>query len=244
MSLKHLSFRLSLWLISFSFVFSAQAQQSDNKRIISIYNHSIKQDFSYSFSTQNVIKHNYQKEEMDYVNIGVGYRIIKNENRFQEFSLVQFRYRKKDDILLLEDEVFITLEPRAGSFNREVNLRLRWEYGLNVPLNNNEKIIPSISIGIDPFWNYYRSVPKTSAGFPSTFHQFGWDLRLLPATAFQISSKIQIHLSIPIGIVHNRWDRTKVDNPVLTRDQRNSSSFNADYGIVDWHLRVGLGIGL
>lgn len=244
MSLKNLSFLVSLWLIICSFAFSVQAQQSEHKRIFSIYNHSIEQDFDYSYMDRLGIIHTYQKEDFDHFNIGLGYRIIKNANRFQEFSLVQLNYSKGDDLYLLDDPDSNIFEPSAGNFSREVNLRLRWEYGLNVPLNNNDKIIPGISVGIDPFWNYYRNVPKTSAGFPVTFHQFGWDLRLLPTTAFQISSRMQIHLSIPIGVVHNRWNRTKVENPILSEDQRNQASFDSDFGVVDWQLRVGVGLGL
>lgn len=244
MSLKSFPFILSLWLISFVFISSTLAQRTDKQRIITLYNHSIKQNYSYSYTDQIGIAHTYQKEDFDYINIGIGYRILKGENKFQEFSLVQLNYSKDDDLLMLDDPDSNIFEPSSGNFSREANLRLRWEYGLNIPLNTSDKVIPGISAGIDPFWNYYRNVPKTSAGFPVTFHQFGWELRLIPATVFQITPKMQLHLSLPIGIVHNRWNRTKVENPILTEDQRNQSSFESEYGVVDWQLRIGFGFGI
>ena len=242
---KNLIFCVTTLCFTLGTILELQAQQSSTKKWVTIHNHTdITQHYNYMINQSGSVIESFEKEDINYINLGVGYRIMNEKNRFQEFSLIQLTFHKDDQIKLLEVDGSQVQEPGSGNLTKEVNLRLRWAYGMYFSLNNSDKIKPGISVGVDPVWNYYRDTPKTSAGFPLTFHQVGFDLRIIPATTFQLSSRLQLQLAFPVGLLVNRWNFSKLENPILTEELRSQSSFESELGFNNMQIQLGVGVEL
>lgn len=231
--------------IILSITLELQGQQSPTQKWITFHNHTyIVQHFQYSTPRSAGFTEHFQKDDVEYVNLGLGYRIMNEKGRFQEFSLIQLNFHKGDNSRVIDFEDAQALEPVSSDLTKEVNLRLRWAYGMYFSLNNSEKIKPGISLGIDPVWNSYRDIPKSSLGIPLTYHQIGFDLRIIPATTLQLTSRLQLQLAFPVGLLANRWNFSKLENPILPEGERSQNSYESEFGFNDVQIRVGLGIEL
>jgi len=117
-----------------------------------------------------------------------------------------------------------------GSNSTHFYLNMRYEYIVNLMKIKNKHQL-SIAASAEPYIEYGKSIPRTSASFPVRYSTLGNKLHLIPRVTFPLSKRLFLDVNMPIEMMHLYRAITYTENPALTEAQRRFSDLDLIYNI-------------
>lgn len=174
----------------------------------------------------------------------IGWQRIQNSRWFWNYAITGIGYSHQDDIVLDQLLSQGIQEPVGGFQKKQAFLYGRIEYGKLFAENDKARFIPSLSISLDPYYQYLNIIPKTSAGFPRRAHHLGVTLRAIAGLHLALSSHIQLMVKVPVGLNNLDLEHHVIDNPILSAEGRKQTQVKNQLGFYDLQPLVGLSFQL
>ncbi len=188
--------------------------------------------------------YHYQMEHKNFLSPGIGVKIEKNNLWFQEYSL-SYLNAKKDDYYVVDviEQQGVTV-PVRGIETTSVGLNLRVEYGKLISPKNMSRLKYGLSLSIDPYFNYFKDEPITSALIPVFSYRIGGELSIIPRIEVALSRRIHMNIKLPMGINRFSYEHFKIDDPLLADEKKEVNHFFNEFGMKYFQSNVGLNIML
>jgi len=167
--------------------------------------------------------------------------ITKNRVR-HEIELSNFGINRNKDIqsaTIFGEESY----PFRGTRYWDINVGIRYEFAFNL-LDAESSSGLFLGTSIQPYLDYVRTLPVTSASFPIRNRQLGTRLHLIPRYTYNIGEKWLVDVNFPIEIIDAFQVRQYVDNPTLTEAQKVNGSAQTNFFDNIFRFRIGIGLKL
>lgn len=195
-------------------------------------------NFTYLDETDNFVQ---TFDTRAYVGLGVSFQQKKPNQVFQEYSLVNFHYQQDDE---RRSAITNPTDPAFGKRQNLFNLRLRFEHGKYFLRTVDERLKAGASVAIDPSIAHVNMLPMVASEFPLTASRFAADLMLIPRIEFGFHERVSVLLKAPLSLASLAHERTTIDNPSRTIDERQINDTEINLGIGDYQVGLGVRIKL
>lgn len=174
--------------------------------------------------------------------LGIGLMKVREDSWYWTYQITGFAFQVRDDVFIEEVTGQGFPEPVAGNRVDQAAVHTRIEFGKLFRRDQKNKVFPSLGLSLDPYYEYLRIIPKTSAGYPRKLQQLGLTFRVIPGIAFQLAPRFQLTIKAPVGLNNFELAMHRTDNPVATDKERR---FNQTKNQLGWYdLQTALGINI
>jgi len=232
-------------MLLFGFICFAQkniyAQETEEEIVyqIKMYYNFVHSSFEYEPTAENLLRV-YESEETDFGYITPALTITKNRMK-HEIELSALRVKRDEDFEGIDAGGSII--PVEGSLDWQIDVGLRYEFMLNF-LRDELRHGLFVGTSVAPYFNYWNTVPKTSASFPANTKVFGTRLHLIPRYTYDISKKWFVDVNFPIEVVDAFVHRNYWGNPILSSNERVRTDIQANFFDNVFRFRIGIGLKL
>lgn len=175
------------------------------------------------FTSNNQLLVVTDEDSKNAISFGFHYRLMGDNQSYQQFELVSFDREVIEEGLLSEIIGQQISEPTRGF--RQVNWNIRVGYRRGKLITLHDWITADISLGAYPtFQRTFRS-PLASADFPRRDLRAGIGLDARLGLNFQVHPNLNIGYSFVPVAVDWAWQQSRVENPILVEEQRTGTSF-------------------
>ncbi len=187
------------------------------------------------------LTYNFQVEDANPVNLGIGIKKINDKGWFQEYSITSLNVKKDGELVVMEIEGQGIRTSTSGRERTSVELLFRWEYGKLFPIKGFKKLSPGIGLSLDPFFRFNRIEFSTSQGFPFRSCRVGGEIALIPRIQYRISDRFSFVVKIPVGLNSFYLQHSKIDNSILAeKDNSKSGKLVNRFGVLHFQSSVGI----
>jgi hypothetical protein len=123
-------------------------------------------------------------------------------------------------------------------------ISVRYEYILNFNKSKDSKLVPSIGLGINPYYRQNNYSPRISSSFPTSEISIGMRAFITPRMTYFLTSKLFIDVNIPLCFFDTFYLADKVDNPAIPVQERRITTFNYNQFPKVFSGRLGFGLKL
>jgi hypothetical protein len=123
-------------------------------------------------------------------------------------------------------------------------ISVRYEYILTFNKSKDNKLVPSLGVGVNPYFGKNKYSPLTSNSFPSSESSFGLRAFITPRITYFFTPKIFVDFNIPLCLFDNFIKSETLDNANLPVEERSVSTFNFNQFPNFFSGRIGLGLKL
>lgn len=176
--------------------------------------------------------------------IHIGVQKVTEAGWYRYIGINRLQFSVDDESQLLTPNSTQFPEPTGGRNRKTAILQLRYEVGKFLLKDQKAALQPRLGFAIDPSFRYMRVVPKTSAGFPYTYHQLGFYLHMVPGLQARLSSRLSLDIQVALGIDHFFYETFNVENPILREDERKEFVFSNEFGLLQLQPRLGVSFAL
>ena len=171
--------------------------------------------------------------ELGFRNIAPGYFKLEEKGIYREFSLTRLQFEEEDDVNYVTMPPFIVNSPRDGERTYTSGIGFQIESGLMPKKWFGGFFRPGIGLGAVPEVAYFRNIPKVSNRYPYREFSIGLGVNIVPRLHFRITERVAVVLAVPIYIGGAEWSSTKMENPILTKEQQTTNlfAFEIDPGV-------------
>lgn len=180
----------------------------------------------------------YEQERYNRLNPGLGIRKTFQKDNFAELGLTHLYFRERDESL--RDSSFGVAVPIQGSFERNYGAAFRLQFGKVLAPGPEARWQPALGLSLDPWFDYYRYVPKTSVGFPYRSIQVGAELRFIPQLLYRCSERVAFNAALPLRFAGFHFEHALLENPLFTENQQSTQTMNLDTGLGGLQLQAGV----
>ncbi|WP_367390725.1 hypothetical protein [Lewinella sp. LCG006] len=160
------------------------------------------------------------------LSLGMYYRIIKENNTYHHFDVFAFDLTTKEDLMVIERRDLGIAEPFRGSRVETTDIRFGYRRGKMFPLLN--RLTADASVGGYPVYQRKTTTPFSYVKFPVRETWLGMGLNIHLGLNYQIHKNINIGYSfIPVAGQWS-WYEERVENPILTEQQKVNRSARMD----------------
>ena len=214
----------------------AQNSNLDYKYALKIYNLTAYEEYSKSTSYLNQTKTTFQL-----LHPTIAFQWNNSKNNAHEVELTYFNVANFEAYSLAQDTINDVIQNLGDDVISSV-ISVRYEHILNFNKSKDQKFVPSVGFGINPYYTQTNYSPKISSLFPHSELYVGTKLFLTPRLSYFIGSKFFIDVNIPICISNIYFTSDKNENPTYEIEERTTSSFNVDLFPNIFTGRIGIGI--
>lgn len=233
---------LSVLLLSFN-LFSQEFTESVDIKLYTNFDYSPKYIYHDTNNANGTTLREYEKEINGFNFSPAIVFNNKNGNSNEiEISRVRYsnKYAKEYSVIDSTGAIENTL---SGSYNKQFELFLRYEYKLHLFKKKDwETIKPILGFSATPFFQWNKSEPLRSYEYTSSNTSVGLYLSIVPRLEYVINERWYLDLNIPIALVTTHYTRIGYNNPNLPIDERVVSIFEFYNGPVSIAIRFGIGI--
>ncbi|MEL7250019.1 MAG: hypothetical protein AAFO03_16440 [Bacteroidota bacterium] len=162
---------------------------------------------------------------------GFIWRTLKENNRYRQIDFLAFDQYKDRTFSALEDTITGSITPLSGRENDAIHISAGYQMGKLFPLQN----WLQADIGARLIAQYQKGepTPLTSAGFRTSLKGYGLGIDIKAGIIIKVHERLNIGYHItPINTDLIR-EKREVLNPILTRDQRTSTTIEFDATFFD-----------
>ncbi len=192
-------------------------------------------------SFPNNVTYSYSIDKDQLINLGFGFRKVNENGWFQEFSLVNMNFSRQKNI---HHFVFINqqvIEPLDGVQIAQASLVLRWEFGKLLGNIDRQRLIPALSVSLDPYANFTHIIPYTSIFFESKFLDIGTVVNVIPKLEYFITKNMRLDVSFPVPMVNVWFSHDKIEHPAVSENsQKQNKTGHCFFPVRDTQIRLGL----
>lgn len=214
----------------------AQNSNLEYKYALKVYNLTSYQEYNKSSNYLNQTKTTFQ-----ILHPTLAFQWNNGKNNAHEVELTYFNVAKVENYSEDLDIINGVIQNLGGDIISSV-ISVRYEHILNFNKSKDQKFVPSVGFGINPYYTQTSYSPKISSLFPHSELYVGTKLFLTPRLSYFIGSKFFIDVNIPICISNIYFTSDKNENPTYEVGERTTSSFNVDLFPNLFTGRIGIGI--
>ena len=223
--------------LSFVAVFGfAQNEDLAYKSAIKLYNLSSYSKNHTNYDPQLIAS---EVENFSLFHPVLSYQRRTNSNRFHEFSIVDIGLNIDNAKLFTTDSLGNPNWVLEGDQTVSTKLMLGYEYILPLSKNNEGRFVPTLGLGVNPFFSSRNYTPAIASEFPQQIVSFGAHFYLAPRIMYHFNKKLFLDVNIPVHVIHYSTTLQKNDDP----SQYNTSANMTDFRTfpVYFQFRAGLG---
>lgn len=215
---------------------SAQNEELDYKSAIKLYNLSSYSKNHHNYDPQLIAS---EVHNFSLFHPVLSYQIKTTSNRFHEFSIVDIGFNIDNSKLFAIDSVGNPNWVVDGNQTVSTKLMLGYEYILPLLKNNEGSLIPTLGLGVNPFFSSRNFTPIIASEFPEQNISFGAHFYLAPRIMYHFNKNLFLDLNIPVHVIHYTTTIQKNNDP----SQNNNSARITDLRTfpVYFQFRAGLG---
>lgn len=189
-------------------------------------------DFSYTTTTLQILHPT------------IAFQWKTKKNNFHEIELTSFMLGK----LVTKTENASDTTQNGQEINGydlvTTSIAARYEYILNFNKSKDRKFVPSLGLGISPYYRQNNYSPKNPSSFSTSEIYFGANVFITPRLTYYLSSKFFIDINIPLCVLDSYFLKDKEDNPAVQVEERTISTFNLNGFPKVFSGRIGVGLKL
>src|SRR5690606_12102379 len=106
----------------------------------------------------------------------------------------------------------------------------------------NPHVVPSVGMEAMPYYTRYRLTPFVTSYYPSKATYAGVQLAVVPRLNIYTNKRIFFDLNVPVTFANTYYERTVVNNPSLSNNEKGNSVLQAELGQWQYSIRLGAGI--
>ncbi len=216
----------------------------DYKNAIKIYNQTSFEEFSKTLRTNDSSGNylDYRSTNLQILHPTIAYQCKTKKNNFREFELTGFSFAKNVERTEFRNNSGSSNVLLAGTKRVTSYIAVRYEYIFNFNKNKDKKLVPSIGIGINPYFRSIKDTPKVSTVYRTSESDCGFKTFIDPRLTYYFSPKFFLDVNAPLTIQDFDFKTSIDDNPAIPVNQRKITTidFNVFHNIAN--LRIGIGL--
>ena len=184
------------------------------------------------------------EKEINGFNFSPALVFFNRKGNSSEIEISRFKYLNKfNKVYTVIDSTDAVGSTLLGSYDKQFELFVRYEYRLHLLKNKNEKALkPIIGFSATPFFQWNISDPVLSNEYPSSKASIGLYLSVIPRIEYAINERWYLDLNIPLALVTTHYTRIRHDSPLLPENKRLETIVDFYNGPVSFAIRFGVGI--
>jgi len=213
---------------------------------IKLYNTTIFEEQSKSMlvSDTSSIRIQYTNKNSQILHPTIAFQWKSKTNNFHEIELTNFMVNKVGTKTEYVSDTSASGQLVSGEYITNTALSIRYEYIAVLNKSKNNKIVPSIGFGVNPYFRKSSIAYESSTSFPSSNQSIGVRAFITPRINYFLTSKLFLDVNIPICLFDNYILTESSDNPAIPISQRDISSYNFNQFPKFISGRIGIGIKL
>ena len=216
----------------------------DYKNAIKIYNLTSFEEYNKSKKPGDTSSNNYcyTTTMLKILQPTIAFQWKNKKNNFHEVELTSFMLGKLGTKTEIKNDTSNDRQTISGNDVISTSLSARYEYILNFNKSKDRKFVPSLGLGINPYYRQNKYMPKISTSFPASEQYLGVKIFLTPRLSYYLTSKLFIDINIPICFGEIYYTIDKYEDPTLTIEQRTTSSVDFREFPKIFSGRIGIGL--
>jgi hypothetical protein len=216
----------------------------DYKSSIKLNNLSIFEDFEMVYKPASEITatdYYYNFSNSIVFNPNISIQLLSNQRNFHEIEFTSFTYEKKGfdkSYIDQENESMFLLE---GHEKRKLFIAFRYEYSYQFFKQTDSKLVPSIGLGIYPYYSQLTTVPFLSNSYPTTEKLFSLGFQVIPRISYFLTQKFFIDVNLPLSVFDYKYLNFHIDDPSIIEYFRTKKAEKTSFFPKTYLFRVGLG---
>ncbi len=213
---------------------------------LKLYNTTIfeQQSKSILVSDTSSVRIQYTNTNSQILHPTIAFQWKSKKNNFHEVELTNFMVNKVGTKTAYVSDTSATGQLVSGEYITKTALSLRYEYIAVLLKLKNNKVVPSIGFGVNPYFQKSSISYESSTSFPSSNQNIGVRTFITPRISYFLTSKLFLDVNIPICLFDNYLNIESSDNPAVPISQRDISSLNFNQFPKFISGRIGIGIKL
>ncbi|MBL7897930.1 MAG: hypothetical protein JNJ99_05300 [Crocinitomicaceae bacterium] len=235
---------LSVFLLFISVELSAQNKNLDFAHALKVSN-GIHLDYASGYTLYNGNPATINWAHWNFIKPSIAYVRSTKKSNFHEFELNEINLNHHDSKPIQITDTSGNIQSVPFGVNNIVGaISLRYSYVLNLIRKKDQKIVPAIGFGINPFYSFIKYKPNTSSVFPSSKNEIGIHGFLTPQLTWFVKPRLFTTLSIPLCLFTGSAERNKYQNPALSADYQTTITSDFETLPKSFSLRIGIGLKL
>jgi len=180
--------------------------------------------------------------DWQFLHPSVAFQWKTEKNNFHEIELKDFAMSTNSTITeLVNDTTFNILTSVTSGITSSL-ISAQYEYIINFNKSKESKFVPSLGIGINPYFANSSTHPESPTTYPTNATYFGAKLNVIPRLTYYVTTKFFIDVNFPLCISDSYFSINKVDNPTLPENMRTTTTLNFEQLPMFLSGRIGVGI--
>ena len=232
----------SVLLLSFN-LFSQELTEKVTLKLYTNFDCSPKYIYHDTNTANGTTLREYEKE-INGFNFSPAIVLNSKKGNSSEIEISRFRYSNKyAKEYSVIDSTGAVENTLSGSYNKQFELFLRYEYKLHLFKKKDwETIKPILGFSASPFFQWKKSEPLLSNEYTSSNTSVGLYLSIVPRVEYVINERWYLDLNIPIALVTTHYARIRHNSPNLPIDERVETIFDFYNCPVSFAIRFGIGV--
>ena len=221
----------------------SQNKNLDYRNGLKIYNLSTFEENFKSIRLSDTSSYQFTNTSTQILHPTIAFQWKAKNNNFHEIELTNFEIGKtgaKTEFVADTNGIPFV----SGQDVVTTALSVRYEYILNFNKSKDSKLVPSLGLGVNPYFRKNKYSPLASSSFPASESSFGLRAFITPRVTYFITQKIFVDFNIPLCLLDNFILTEMRDNANLPVEQRTVSTYNFNQFPKFISGRIGFGIKL
>jgi hypothetical protein len=237
---------LLLLLLGVAKIGCTQNTNLDYKFAVKIYNLTTFQEETTTqrFSNSSPISYEFTNSNFQILKPTVAFQWKSSKNNFHEIELTTLQLGKTTSQVESINDTSGTREVTMGNDNVTTAISIRYEYIINFNKSKERKLLPSVGLGIAPYYYQNSYTPAVSTSLPTSKNSFGLKTFITPRLTYFLTSRLFIDANIPVCITDTGMEIDKNNDVTIPSEERTISTFNFEQFPKFFSGRIGIGIKL
>lgn len=192
-------------------------------------------------------QHNYyvhQQINKDFLHPVIGVQLKTKRDNFWEFTLNDLRFGNNHHKTEIRNDSTGNTKIIEEDEEKEYRVALNCEYTFVFFKKKEKRLVPSVSVGLAPYYNENDIEPVVSTSYPIRDLEIGLRTMVSPGITFYTKHRMFLNAKIPLCLNNAQFRMENREDPTITSNERKNSSFDLNFFPIDFAFKVGIGIKL
>lgn len=162
--------------------------------------------------------------ELGFRNIAPGYFKLEEKGIYREYSLTRLQFEEEEHVNYSSVRPTI-VEISSGERTYTSGIGFQIESGLMPKKWFAGFFRPGIGLGAVPELGYFRYIPQVSIRYPYREFSISLGVNVVPRLHFRLTERVALMLVVPVHIGGAEWSSSKIENPILSKEQQTTNLF-------------------
>jgi hypothetical protein len=169
-------------------------------------------------------------------------QIMNARKNIHEIELTELMLNRGNEIQGFRNDSLGTFVQSSNTTTSRTAIALRYEYIINFLKQKTTRFVPSLGLGLSPFYERMDTRYSLSAFYGEKRFAAGLRGFVTPRITYYTTKRLYFDLNIPLCVAEARYSNSASQNPMLPSDRRNFSSMDFTGFPKMFSARLGIGI--